>query len=164
MPGLFNVLCRKDVLLLVLTLKYFIDIWFYVKIYRMLPFKNSLRNYLPLSLILFVKKLKAKDRKYDFSRLHIVKGYGKHNASTRSTSLDIPKDNYLFTSAFQNVSSLFLLSHCVWLFFSCAVDDLVERVALSCLPFSESPSIADSLIVVWHHRNNLGCEGGQVNP
>ena len=113
MPGLFNVLCRKDALLLVLTLKYFIDIWFYVQIYRMLPFKNSLRNYLPLSLILFVKKLKATDRKYDFSRLHIVKGYGKHNASTRSTSLDISKDNYQFTSAFQNVSSLFLLSHCV---------------------------------------------------
>lgn len=41
----------------------------------MLPFKTSLRNYLPLSLILFVKKLKATDREYDFSRLHIVKGY-----------------------------------------------------------------------------------------
>lgn len=66
----------------------------------MLPFKTSLRNYLPLSLILFVKKLKATDREYDFSRLHIVKGYGKHNASIHSTSLDITKDNDLFTSAF----------------------------------------------------------------
>lgn len=66
----------------------------------MLPFKTSLRNYLPLSLILFVKKLKATDREYDFSRLHIVKGYGKHNACIHSTSLDITKDNYLFPSAF----------------------------------------------------------------
>lgn len=66
----------------------------------MWPFKNSLRNYLPLSLILFVGKLKATDREYDFSRLHTVKGYGKQNASIRSTSLDITKDNYLLPSAF----------------------------------------------------------------